>query len=116
MVDVFIVGSFKAMYVVVSIGEKPIFYQNFSIKRYSRRNPELNENLTNMAKEISKKLYGEGIDSVNITQKGPTCALLKGKIIGELSNYGIQVNWINDVTPVPHNGCMTRKSQKISRV
>jgi small subunit ribosomal protein S11 len=54
-----------------------------------------------------KKAYDSGLRKLDVLMKGPGSG--RESAIRSLHNNGIEVTEINDVTPIPHNGCRPPK-------
>ena len=52
-----------------------------------------------------------GLQEVHVYVKGPGVG--RESAIRSLGGLGLQVRTINDVTPIPHNGCRPRKSRRV---
>ncbi|MBB6482228.1 30S ribosomal protein S11 [Spirochaeta isovalerica] len=62
------------------------------------------ETATNRAKDF-------GLKEVNVFVKGPGVG--RESAIRSLGALGLRVKSINDVTPIPHNGCRPRKTRRV---
>lgn len=58
-----------------------------------------------------KKAYELGLRSVDIFIKGPGAG--RDSAIRAIQNAGLDVVSINDVTPLPHNGCRPPKRRRV---
>ena len=58
-----------------------------------------------------KKAYELGLRTVDIFIKGPGAG--RDSAIRAIQNAGLDVVSINDVTPLPHNGCRPPKSRRV---
>ncbi|MBO98822.1 MAG: 30S ribosomal protein S11 [Chloroflexi bacterium] len=63
------------------------------------------------AQKLSQKANDFGIQEVEIFVKGPGAG--RDSAIRAISNSGIKVKSIRDVTPVPHNGCRPPKRRRV---
>jgi len=63
------------------------------------------------AETASKKAMDYGLRSVNIFVKGPGVG--RESAIRSIGNLGIKVMSIQDVTPIPHNGCRPKKTRRV---
>jgi small subunit ribosomal protein S11 len=63
------------------------------------------------AEECGKTAYDLGLRKVKVFVKGPGNG--RESAIRALSNAGIQVMEIIDVTPLPHNGCRPAKRRRV---
>jgi len=52
-----------------------------------------------------------GLQEVQVYVKGPGVG--RESAIRSLGGLGLQVKSINDITPIPHNGCRPRKSRRV---
>ena len=63
------------------------------------------------AQDCGQKAYDQGLRKVDIFVKGPGSG--RESAIRTLSNVGIEVAAIKDVTPLPHNGCRPPKRRRV---
>ncbi len=63
------------------------------------------------AEECAKTAYDLGLRKVKVFVKGPGNG--RESAIRAISNIGIAVNEIVDVTPLPHNGCRPAKRRRV---
>jgi len=63
------------------------------------------------AEDASKKAMEMGMKSVDVYLKGPGSG--REPAVRAISNAGIRVSGLKDVTPVPHNGCRPPKRRRI---
>jgi small subunit ribosomal protein S11 len=59
----------------------------------------------------AQKAMQVGLREVHVYVKGP--GIGRESAIRQLGALGIKVKSINDVTPIPHNGCRPRKTRRI---
>ena len=59
----------------------------------------------------AQKAMQLGLREVHVYVKGP--GIGRESAIRQLGVLGIKVKSINDVTPIPHNGCRPRKTRRI---
>jgi small subunit ribosomal protein S11 len=59
----------------------------------------------------AQKAMQAGLREVHVYVKGP--GIGRESAIRQLGALGIKVKSINDVTPIPHNGCRPRKTRRI---
>jgi small subunit ribosomal protein S11 len=59
----------------------------------------------------TEKAMQSGLREVHVYVKGP--GMGRESAVRELGVLGIKVKSINDVTPIPHNGCRPRKTRRI---
>jgi small subunit ribosomal protein S11 len=59
----------------------------------------------------AQKALQVGLREVHVYVKGP--GIGRESAIRQLGALGIKVRSINDVTPIPHNGCRPRKTRRI---
>jgi small subunit ribosomal protein S11 len=59
----------------------------------------------------AQKAMQVGLREVHVYVKGP--GMGRESAIRQLGALGIKVRSINDVTPIPHNGCRPRKTRRI---
>ncbi|WP_113738255.1 30S ribosomal protein S11 [Blattabacterium clevelandi] len=63
------------------------------------------------AENVAKEGLNKGIKKVEIKVKGPGSG--RDAAIRALSNSGILVTLIKDITPLPHNGCRPPKRRRV---
>ena len=63
------------------------------------------------AGDAAKTAYDAGIRSVEVYVKGPGSG--REAAIRAIDQTGIKVTVINDVTPLPHNGCRPPKRRRV---
>ena len=63
------------------------------------------------AEECSKTAYDLGLRKVKVFVKGPGAG--RESAIRSIHSSGIEVTEINDVTPLPHNGCSPPKRRRV---
>ncbi|WP_185861940.1 30S ribosomal protein S11 [Blattabacterium cuenoti] len=63
------------------------------------------------AENVAKKGLDAGIKKVEVKVKGPGSG--RDAAIRALSNSGIVVTIIKDITPLPHNGCRPPKRRRV---
>ncbi|GET32028.1 30S ribosomal protein S11 [Prolixibacter bellariivorans] len=63
------------------------------------------------SEECAKTAYDLGLRKVKVYVKGPGNG--RESAIRAISNVGIQVTEIVDVTPLPHNGCRPPKRRRV---
>ena len=61
--------------------------------------------------DAAKTAFEAGIKRVDVYVKGPGAG--RESAIRALSNSGIEVVMIKDVTPLPHNGCRPPKKRRV---
>lgn len=64
-----------------------------------------------VAETVVQKAMNSGLREVNVFVKGP--GIGRESAIRQLGVLGLKVKSINDVTPIPHNGCRPRKARRI---
>ncbi|WP_341653404.1 30S ribosomal protein S11 [Blattabacterium cuenoti] len=64
-----------------------------------------------VAENVAKKGLNAGIKKVEVKVKGPGSG--RDAAIRALSNSGIAVTIIKDITPLPHNGCRPPKRRRV---
>ena len=65
-----------------------------------------------MAAEAAAKASVEhGLKTLEVTVKGPGAG--REAAIRALSNVGLQIESIKDITPIPHNGCRPPKRRRV---
>ena len=63
------------------------------------------------AETAAQKAKAFGLEEVHVYVKGPGVG--RESAIRALGNLGIRVRSIEDITPIPHNGCRPRKSRRV---
>jgi small subunit ribosomal protein S11 len=63
------------------------------------------------AEDAAKKAMECGLSSVSVLIKGPGSG--REAALRSLQAAGIKVNYIRDVTPIPHNGCRPPKRRRV---
>lgn len=63
------------------------------------------------AEDCAKKAYDQGLRKVKVYVKGPGSG--RESAMRTLHSQGIEVTEINDVTPLPHNGCRPPKRRRV---
>ena len=63
------------------------------------------------AQDCGQKAYDQGLRKVEVFVRGPGSG--RESAIRTLSNVGITVAAIKDVTPLPHNGCRPPKRRRV---
>ena len=63
------------------------------------------------AEQAGREAYGLGVRRVKVRVQGPGSG--RESAIQALSAAGLQVKSIQDVTPLPHNGCRPPKKRRV---
>lgn len=63
------------------------------------------------AETAAQKAMDYGLQEVHVFVKGPGVG--RESAIRSLGNLGLRVRSIQDITPIPHNGCRPRKSRRV---
>jgi small subunit ribosomal protein S11 len=63
------------------------------------------------AEECSKVAFDQGLRKVKVFVKGPGAG--RESAIRTIHTAGIEVSEIQDVTPLPHNGCRPPKRRRV---
>jgi len=63
------------------------------------------------AQEAATKAFEQGLRKVEVFVKGPGAG--RESAIRSIAASGIEVMQINDVTPLPHNGCRPPKKRRV---
>ena len=58
-----------------------------------------------------KKAYDIGLRKLDVLMKGPGSG--RESALRALQNIGFIINNIKDVTPLPHNGCRSKKKRRV---
>ena len=64
-----------------------------------------------VAETVVQKAMNSGLREVHVFVKGPGTG--RDSAIRQVAALGLKVKTINDVTPIPHNGCRPRKARRI---
>ena len=63
------------------------------------------------AEEAMKKAVSMGVDQIDLIIKGPGPG--RESAIRAIQSMGLKVTSIEDITPVPHNGCRPPKKRRV---
>ena len=63
------------------------------------------------SEDAARRAVDLGMRSVSVLVRGPGGG--RESAIRALAAAGLKVNWIRDVTPVPHNGCRPPKRRRV---
>ncbi len=63
------------------------------------------------AEAAAKVAIDHGMKTVDVYVKGPGQG--KEAAIRALQTAGLQIEWLRDVTPIPHNGCRPPKRRRV---
>jgi small subunit ribosomal protein S11 len=63
------------------------------------------------AEATARRAMEHGMRSIEVFVKGPGAG--REAAIRSLQSAGLEVNAINDVTPIPHNGCRPPKRRRV---
>jgi small subunit ribosomal protein S11 len=63
------------------------------------------------AEQAARRAQEHGLQKVDVFVKGPGSG--RETAIRSLAATGLEILGINDVTPVPHNGCRPRKRRRV---
>ena len=63
------------------------------------------------AEKVAEKIKKMGVSELEVRVKGPGSG--RESAIRALSNSGIELKTIEDVTPLPHNGCRPPKRRRV---
>ena len=63
------------------------------------------------AEDAVKRAQAHGVRTVSVLVKGPGTG--REAALRALSNAGLKVTTIRDVTPIPHNGCRPPKRRRV---
>ena len=63
------------------------------------------------AQEAGKTAMAQGLKEVEVNLKGPGAG--RESAVRGLMSAGLIITAIRDVTPVPHNGCRSRKRRRV---
>ncbi len=63
------------------------------------------------AEDAGRKAQEHGMQVLEVFVKGPGSG--RESALRALSAVGFQINLIQDVTPIPHNGCRPRKRRRV---
>jgi small subunit ribosomal protein S11 len=63
------------------------------------------------AEDVAKKAMDMGVNTVSVEIKGPGSG--REAALRTLQSAGLKINYIRDVTPIPHNGCRPPKRRRV---
>jgi len=63
------------------------------------------------ARDAARKAMEHGLRQLDVSVKGPGSG--REAAIRSLQSAGLHITGIRDVTPVPHNGCRSRKRRRV---
>jgi len=63
------------------------------------------------AEDVAKKAMDSGVNTVTVNIKGPGSG--REAALRTLQAAGLKINYIRDVTPIPHNGCRPPKRRRV---
>jgi small subunit ribosomal protein S11 len=63
------------------------------------------------AENVAKTGVSLGIKKIDVSVKGP--GMGRDSAIRTLTNCGLQISVIKDITPIPHNGCRPPKQRRV---
>ena len=63
------------------------------------------------ARDAARKAMEHGLRQIDVCVKGPGSG--REAAIRSLQSAGLHITGIRDVTPVPHNGCRSRKRRRV---
>ncbi len=63
------------------------------------------------AEEVAKKAMELGVNTVAVEIRGPGSG--REAALRTLQAAGLKINYIRDVTPIPHNGCRPPKRRRV---
>jgi len=64
-----------------------------------------------VAEDAAKKAMDHGVRTVGVYVKGPGSG--RESALRAISNAGLKITMIKDVTPIPHNGCRAPKRRRV---
>lgn len=63
------------------------------------------------AERVAEKSMRQGVREVDVRIKGPGAG--RESAVRSLASNGLKIKAIEDVTPIPHNGCRPRKRRRV---
>jgi small subunit ribosomal protein S11 len=63
------------------------------------------------AEKVAEKIRKMGVHEIEVLVRGPGSG--RESAIRALASSGIEVKSIEDITPLPHNGCRARKRRRV---
>ncbi len=110
--NAYILSSFNNT--IVSIGDtmgNTLFWSTAGAKgfRGSRKNTPFAAQVA--AEDAARKAVENGMRSVQVFVSGPGAG--RESALRALSAAGLRVTYIEDVTPIPHNGCRPPKKRRV---
>jgi len=64
-----------------------------------------------VSQDACRQAMSHGLKEVEVRVKGPGAG--RESAVRAVAGLGIDINAINDVTPVPHNGCRPKKARRV---
>ena len=64
-----------------------------------------------VAQDACRQAMGHGLKEVEVRIKGPGSG--RESAVRAMQAIGLEINLIQDVTPVPHNGCRPPKQRRV---
>jgi small subunit ribosomal protein S11 len=64
-----------------------------------------------VSQDACRQAMGHGLKEAEVRVKGPGAG--RESAVGAVQAIGIDVSAINDVTPIPHNGCRPKKARRV---
>lgn len=65
---------------------------------------------TTAIEAVINQAKNRGLSSVQVFIKGPGSG--RDAVLGVIRSSGLKVTQISDITPIPHNGCRTKKRRR----
>lgn len=111
----YIKSSFKCYTMVLRKNEEIIFGANYSFTTYTHKSKseELQKSSLANTKQLIETCKNNDINSFAIEFNGPLA--ISPLNIEVLNAQGIDITYIKDKTPIPHNGCRPQKREKIKK-
>ena len=107
-----ITSSFsKTLIVLQTRHGKALNWLSMDTGSYRLSRNETAENIRSAADTIANTAKGHGIESVEVTVKGP--GPCREAAIRALQSAGLEVTAIKAKTPIPHNGCRPAKRETV---
>lgn len=107
-------SSFRSYTMSLIANNKPVFFTQYQIASYAHKSEELQSSSVTNTMQLIQYAQNNGINSFGVEMQGPLGFSLLS--IELLNANGIDVMYIKDKTPVPHNGCYPLKRAKIKKL
>lgn len=98
---------------ILNDNKELIFFTKYYFKSHTHKKEELQSSIIENTKQLIEFAQKNGITSFGVKVKG---VLHSSPLnIGLLNEGGIDVLYIKDTTPIPHNGCRPKKRVRVRK-